>query len=166
VFRRGLSSSPAVTHTVRPGQNVTLVCSIPPSFEMVWYRQINDELTMIMSVTIGSLHMDLATNDNRDSKHFIPFIQNKSLSLTIVDVRQSDIGLYYCGARQNKRFNFTRAVKLHSADTVKYSPGSEQCWTPLISVCCASALMLTLCLGVIYRRGLPLRCCVKDDDTK
>lgn len=38
-------------------------------------------------------------------------------------------------------------------DAVMYTSVSVQCWTPLIAVCCSFALMLTLCLSVIYKRG-------------
>ncbi|KAM9497191.1 uncharacterized protein Hap1MRO34_003358 [Clarias gariepinus] len=163
----GLSSSPAVTRTVRPGENITLPCSIFLSTEMVWYRQINDELTLIISVIRGHLKTYMQTNYNKDSEHFILLVQNNaSPSLTIVNIRQSDIGQYYCGARQDGSFNFSRAVQLHLADTVKYIPGDVQCWTPLISVCCGLALMLMLCLGVVYKRGLPSCCCMKDEDMK
>ncbi|XP_060771433.1 uncharacterized protein LOC132882172 [Neoarius graeffei] len=175
IFRRGLTSSSDVT--VLPGKNVTLHCNIPPHSEMFWYQQINDELTVIISATKGNLNQELAVDYNKDTEHFQHLFQNDSrhnfsvsLSLTIVDIRQSDIGLYYCGVRQKgKSINFGRAVYLHFTDVVKYTPGSVQCWTTLISVCCALALMFMLCLGVIYKQGLP-SCfrmnCMKDDAMK
>lgn len=39
-----------------------------------------------------------------------------SLGLIIVDIRPSDMGLYYCGTKQQQtRFDFTRAVRLQLA---------------------------------------------------
>ncbi|KAG7324649.1 hypothetical protein KOW79_012665 [Hemibagrus wyckioides] len=171
IYRIGLSSSSAVT--VIAGENITLHCNISPSIEMFWYRHIDQELTMILSATEGILDKDLAANYNQDPDHFQMLFQNHSghisLSLIIVDVRQSDIGLYYCGARREGTVAFARAVHLQFTDAVKYTSGSVQCWTPLIAVCCSFALMLTLCLSVIYKRGLPSSSCtkcVKDKDMK
>ncbi|XP_053541715.1 uncharacterized protein LOC108274860 [Ictalurus punctatus] len=166
IFRRDVSSSSAVI--VRPGENITLHCNISPSIEMGWYRLINDELTMIISATKGNLDKELAENYNKDREHFQPLILNNSghglgvsLSLIIKDIRQSDIGLYYCGAKHNKGVNFARAVLLNFTDVVDDTSGSTECWTPLISVCCALTLMLMLCLGVVYKQGRPSSSCMK-----
>ncbi|MCI4381434.1 hypothetical protein PGIGA_G00251500 [Pangasianodon gigas] len=176
IFRRGLSSSSAVTQTVIPGQNITLHCNISPSTEMGWYRHINDELTTIISAAIGNLNKEPAVNYNEDPEHFKTLFLNNSghglgvsLSLIIVDIRLSDMGLYYCGARQEGSVNFARAISLQFTDAVKYTSGSAQCWMALISVFCALTLIFTLCLGLVYKRGLPSSSCmkcVKDDDMK
>ncbi|KAI5100915.1 hypothetical protein C0J45_9901 [Silurus meridionalis] len=155
-----VSPTPAVTQIVSAGENITLHCNISPSTEMVWYKHHHHELTMIISVQKGSLEGDLAVNHNQDPEHFL-FSQNNSgyarsetMSLIIKGIRQSDIGFYYCGARQEgSHMKFGRAISLQFPDAVKYTSGSAACWTPLVSVCSALALMLTLCLGIIFKRG-------------
>ncbi|XP_026800896.1 uncharacterized protein LOC113545660 isoform X2 [Pangasianodon hypophthalmus] len=143
---------------------------------MGWYRHIKDELTMIMSATTGNLNKEPAVNYNEDPEHFQALFQTNSghdlcVFLIIVDIRLSDIGLYYCGARHTRggSVNFARATSLQFTDAVKYTSGSAQCWTALISVFCALTLMFTLCLGLVYKRGLPSSSCmkcVKDNDMK
>ncbi|KAF7702539.1 uncharacterized protein LOC124392587 isoform X2 [Silurus meridionalis] len=171
-----VSPTPAVTQIVSAGENITLHCNISPSTEMVWYKHHHHELTMIISVQKGSLEGDLAVNHNQDPEHFL-FSQNNSgyarsetMSLIIKGIRQSDIGFYYCGARQEgSHMKFGRAISLQFPDAVKYTSGSAACWTPLVSVCSALALMLTLCLGIIFKRGLISPCCMKcgkDDGMK
>ncbi|KAF4081726.1 hypothetical protein AMELA_G00164620 [Ameiurus melas] len=166
IFIRDLSSSSAVI--VRPGENITLHCQISPSTDMSWYRLIHDELTMIISATKGNLDKELAEDYNKDPQRYKTLIQNnsghglgESLSLNIMDIRQSDIGLYYCGTKHGMSVNFARAVHLSFTDAVEHTSGSSECWTPFISVCCALTLMLILCLCVVYKQGLPSTSCMK-----
>ncbi|GAA6086967.1 uncharacterized protein LOC113651636 isoform X1 [Tachysurus ichikawai] len=169
IISSSLSSSSAVTQTVIPGENITLHCNISQSTEMVWFCSTTQELTMITSATKGNLKKELQVNYNKDPDHFKVLLQNVSLSLIIMDIRQSDIGLYHCGARQEGFFYFVRGVHLQFTDAVRYTSGSVQCWMPLIAVCCSFALMITLCLSVAYKRGLPSSFCmkcVKDNDLK
>ncbi|XP_060743050.1 uncharacterized protein LOC132857089 [Tachysurus vachellii] len=169
IISGSLISSSAVTQTVIPGENITLHCNITQSTEVVWFCSTTQELTVIISATKGNLDMELQVNYNKDPDHFKVLFQNVSLSLIIMDIRQSDTGLYYCGSRKEGILYFVRGVRLQFTDAVRYMSGSAQCWTPLIAVCCSFALMITLCLSVAYKRGLPSSCCrkcVKDNDLK
>ncbi|XP_047675740.1 uncharacterized protein LOC113651636 isoform X3 [Tachysurus fulvidraco] len=141
---------------------------------MVWFCSTTQELTIIISATKGNLKKELQVNYNKDPHRFKVLLQNTnsgqvSLGLIIMDIRQSDIGLYYCGARQEGFFDFARGIHLQFTDAVRYTSGTAQCWTPLIAVCCSIALVITLCLSVAYKRGLRSSCCrkcVNDNDLK
>lgn len=74
IFRRGWSSSSAVA--VIPGENITLHCNISPSTEMVWYQQIEDELTMIISAMKGNLDKEPVATSRKDPEHFRPLFRN------------------------------------------------------------------------------------------
>ncbi|XP_047675739.1 uncharacterized protein LOC113651636 isoform X2 [Tachysurus fulvidraco] len=117
IFSSSLISSSAVTQTVIPGENITLHCNISQSTEMVWFCSTTQELTIIISATKGNLKKELQVNYNKDPHRFKVLLQNTnsgqvSLGLIIMDIRQSDIGLYYCGARQEGFFDFARGIHL------------------------------------------------------
>ncbi|XP_036972293.1 uncharacterized protein LOC119029534 isoform X2 [Acanthopagrus latus] len=122
--------------SVRPGDNITLYCDCKKStgVYIVWYRNCSHE---------NQPPFVLETRGPRiyDQKSFprFKFVDNtasNSFDLLIMNVTQSDEGIYYCGTEQTKveetayigsksdyRYgNVTTRIKLNSSDTDHCQP--------------------------------------------
>uniref|UniRef100_A0A3Q2EB01 Ig-like domain-containing protein n=1 Tax=Cyprinodon variegatus TaxID=28743 RepID=A0A3Q2EB01_CYPVA len=90
---------------VRPGDNITLYCDCRPSLGVyiVWFRNCSHRHQPTLEVkTIGG-GTDIKKNENLYPR--FKFLKNQlsdSFDLLIINVTDSDEGLYYCGTIENK----------------------------------------------------------------
>ncbi|XP_036972283.1 uncharacterized protein LOC119029534 isoform X1 [Acanthopagrus latus] len=155
--------------SVRPGDNITLYCDCKKStgVYIVWYRNCSHE---------NQPPFVLETRGPRiyDQKSFprFKFVDNtasNSFDLLIMNVTQSDEGIYYCGTEQTKveetayigsksdyRYgNVTTRIKLNSSDTDHCQPPRPstqdcgECWTLLFSLCPVSAVLSSLISALV-----------------
>nr|XP_055033161.1 uncharacterized protein LOC129421554 [Misgurnus anguillicaudatus] len=94
---------PAVSTEVLPGENVVIWCehNIHVSGKLCWFKQTS----YAVPVTIVCMLYTESLRQNVKPRYFANFTMNqmimdmypKSTSLTILDVRVSDSGFYFCG---------------------------------------------------------------------
>ncbi|XP_065813873.1 uncharacterized protein [Labrus bergylta] len=86
--------------TVRPGDNITLYCDCKRStgVYIVWYRNCSqeDEPSLVLKVR-NILNQNLPPNF-----HFLKNQSSDSYDLLILNITESDEGLYYCGTEEIK----------------------------------------------------------------
>eukprot|EP00064_Thunnus_orientalis_P022100 superscaffoldBa00007164_g22283 len=105
----GISGS-VLEVTVRPGNNITLYCDCKRSSGVfiVWYRNCSHVNQPSLVLRTKFKHID--TTDKDYSNFLNPFprfhlVENKSsdsYDLLIMNITDSDEGLYYCGTEQTK----------------------------------------------------------------
>ncbi|XP_034394214.1 uncharacterized protein LOC117734167 [Cyclopterus lumpus] len=98
---RDLRSGSVLEVTVRPGDNVTVYCDCKVSggVYIVWYRDCSHENqpSLVLKVKIRSLD-----NSAPPSFHFVRNFSSDSFDLLIVNITDSNEGLYYCGTERQK----------------------------------------------------------------
>ncbi|KAK9540134.1 hypothetical protein VZT92_002603 [Zoarces viviparus] len=82
--------------TVRPGDNITLYCDckLSSGVHIVWYRNCSHE---------NQPSLVLSTKDYQKIPprfHFVRNFSSESYDLLIMNITDSDEGLYYCGTEQ------------------------------------------------------------------
>ncbi|XP_062420669.1 uncharacterized protein LOC134102911 [Pungitius pungitius] len=97
--------------SVRRGDNITLYCDckLSTGVHIVWYRNCSHENQPPLVIKLDVRSYRLAHNQGQDTKdhlkilpHF-EFVRNfssDSYDLLIMNITDSDEGLYYCGTRQ------------------------------------------------------------------
>ncbi|XP_035284160.1 uncharacterized protein LOC118232976 isoform X1 [Anguilla anguilla] len=149
----GELSKSSESFLVRPGQNVTLPCSIRFKHKIVWLSQSSEEmiaLTTIIKGNVGNRTMTVYHSD--DNGHFETQEDNhrKSFSLKITGVTESDLGLYYCVALDSDEVRFGKGIRLIFPGSGKHS---LSCWTLLVFLPPAVAVATALCVcGLFHRR--------------
>ncbi|XP_030268956.1 uncharacterized protein LOC115579543 [Sparus aurata] len=153
--------------SVQPGDNITLYCDCKKStgVYIVWYRNCSHE---------NQPPLILKTKDTRILEIFprFKFVENtfsNSFDLLIMNVTESDEGIYYCGTQHEKveerdhigsktdyRFgNITTRIILNSSETDHCQPSRPstqdcgECWTLLFSLCPVSAVLSSLISAVV-----------------
>ncbi|KAG7238362.1 hypothetical protein INR49_030964 [Caranx melampygus] len=106
-FSQDLIHNPVSEVAVRPGDNITLYCDCKKStgVYIVWYRNCSHENqpTLVLGLIKNS---QLVNRDH--STRVLPrfeFLSNdtsNSYDLLIMNITDSDEGLYYCGTEQTK----------------------------------------------------------------
>ncbi|XP_074487513.1 uncharacterized protein LOC141765349 isoform X2 [Sebastes fasciatus] len=103
--------------TVRPGDNITLYCDCKSSsgVSIVWYRNCSHENQP--SLVLKVKRRSSVVNDGNNLLKILPrfqFMRNsssESYDLLIMNITESDEGLYYCGTEQprveDKEFIFS-----------------------------------------------------------
>ncbi|KAM8772529.1 uncharacterized protein AB9X84_010207 [Acanthopagrus schlegelii] len=151
--------------SVRPGDNITLYCDCKKSsgIYIVWYRNCSHENQppFVLKITRGQADSFL--------KMFPRFIfvdntSSNSFDLLIMNITESDEGIYYCGTEHTKvegkdhiapKYDYsygditTRIIlNLSKTDHCQPSRPSTQdcreCWTLLFSLCPVSAVLSSL----------------------
>ncbi|XP_036970933.1 uncharacterized protein LOC119028749 [Acanthopagrus latus] len=151
--------------SVRPGDNITLYCDCKKSsgVYIVWYRNCSHENQppLILKITRGQADSFL--------KMFPRFIfvdntSSNSFDLLIMNITESDEGIYYCGTEHTKvegkdhiapKYDYsygditTRIIlNLSKTDHCQPSRPSTQdcgeCWTLLFYLCPVSAVLSSL----------------------
>ncbi|XP_033985288.1 uncharacterized protein LOC117481626 isoform X5 [Trematomus bernacchii] len=81
--------------TVRPGDNITLYCDckILTGVYIVWYRNCSHE---------NQPSLVLNTDRKYLRFHFVRNSSSESYDLLIINITETDEGLYYCGTKQFK----------------------------------------------------------------
>ncbi|XP_044223361.1 uncharacterized protein LOC122993339 [Thunnus albacares] len=169
----GISGS-VLEVTVRPGDNITLYCDCKRSsgVYIVWYRNCSHENQPSLVLRTKFERRD--TTDNDDTDFLNPFtrfhlVKNKSsdsYDLLIMNITDSDEGLYYCGTEQPKvedkttispinvytYGNATRIVVNSSEPDYQTSTHQQDCgvcWTLLLSLCPSLAVLSSLLFSLL-----------------
>ncbi|KAI4900117.1 hypothetical protein NFI96_007670, partial [Prochilodus magdalenae] len=108
-----LQRTSAGLRSVHPGDNITLHCDVTAEYEISWYHQSSEEMKLLMS----------AGRSNRGKQYFLNHIVDEdhyevadNTGLVIIGVNETDLGLYYCGGRNQTSFlRFGRAIRLNFA---------------------------------------------------
>ncbi|KAL7868532.1 hypothetical protein SRHO_G00099160 [Serrasalmus rhombeus] len=112
--------------SVHPGENIILHCDISVDYEISWYHQNSEKMKLLVSAGKDKLNKSFFLNYNMDEGHYDGTINSSSVSLVIIGVNKSDLGLYYCGGRGRKSFlQFGKATRLTFADGDLQSNGSS-----------------------------------------
>ncbi|KAI5618501.1 hypothetical protein C0J50_22089, partial [Silurus asotus] len=100
--------------SVSPGANITLLCNITNYSEKSWYQMISAGLRQIISARQSSLNKHFYVDYNVDESHFYLTESSSSVSLVIIGVRETDLGFYYCGGRNDeKHIQFGKLIRLN-----------------------------------------------------
>ncbi|XP_046714900.1 uncharacterized protein LOC124392180 isoform X2 [Silurus meridionalis] len=150
--------------SVSPGANITLLCNITNYSQKSWYQMISAGLRQIISARQSSLNKHFHSEYNVDKSHFDV---TESSSLVIIGVRETDLGFYYCGGRNDEthiqfgkliRLNFTGGSNNESSSEASDSQPPARngtCWiTNLILICVCSISVLIICMCVFCSRVL------------
>ncbi|XP_065813471.1 uncharacterized protein [Labrus bergylta] len=84
--------------TVRPGDNVTLYCDCKTStgVYIVWYRNCSHENQPSLVLKVKNI----LTQNLPPNFHFLKNQSSESYDLLILNITESDEGLYYCGTEE------------------------------------------------------------------
>ncbi|KAL7858735.1 hypothetical protein AOLI_G00188370 [Acnodon oligacanthus] len=110
-----LQGTSADIRSVHPGENITLPCDLIADYEILWYHQSSEEMKLKLLITARKSKLDgsFFLNCNVNESHYDGAINTGSVDLVIIGVDESDLGLYYCGGRNNtKPIQFGKAVRL------------------------------------------------------
>ncbi|XP_046715703.1 uncharacterized protein LOC124392599 isoform X2 [Silurus meridionalis] len=100
--------------SVHPGENITLLCNITDYPEILWYQLRSDEVKLLISAEQGLLEKTFSLSYNVNKSHFDPTESSSSVSLVIIGVRETDLGFYYCGGRNDdKHIQFGKLIRLN-----------------------------------------------------
>ncbi|XP_068188460.1 uncharacterized protein [Antennarius striatus] len=116
---------------VQSRQNVSLTCNLTESQEVTWYVLRRDQLLPLLSVSLSPMGegiVDVHVPDNRRID-----IQNNSSDLMVLEVEESDAGMYFCAVRYGAQTCFSRGVRLVVDGGDGESTGGP-CWTLLTSI--------------------------------
>ncbi|KAI4901875.1 hypothetical protein NFI96_026940, partial [Prochilodus magdalenae] len=153
-----LQRTSAGLRSVHPGGNITLHCDITVELEISWYHQSSEEMMVLITAIKGKLSKSFFLNYNLNEGHYDGIMNSSSVDLVIVGVNETDLGLYYCGGRNNtNHIQFGKAIRLifTGGDLQSNSPSAHtdsECPSPdpapyqitviiLASVCLISVLI-------------------------
>ncbi|KAL7868528.1 hypothetical protein SRHO_G00099120 [Serrasalmus rhombeus] len=111
-----------------PGENITLHCDITADYEILWYHQSSEEMKLKLLIIARKSKLDgsFFLSYNVNGSHYDGSINTGSVHLVIIGVDESDLGLYYCGGRNNtKPIQFGKAVRLTFPDGYLQRNGSS-----------------------------------------
>ncbi|KAL6473496.1 hypothetical protein MHYP_G00170570 [Metynnis hypsauchen] len=171
--------------SVHPGENITLHCGITADYEILWYHQSSENMKLLVSAGKDKLNKSFFLSYNVDEGHYDGTINTSSVSLVIVGVDETDVGLYYCGGRNGSNpVHLGKAIRLSFADdgipefdvpvnVSERSPLSAGCGLPwvmiitLMCVCMFSVLINIFSIRVFCSRTqkkstLPSCSCTRD----
>ncbi|XP_053275077.1 uncharacterized protein LOC128437087 isoform X2 [Pleuronectes platessa] len=153
--------------TVSPGDNATLYCDCKSStgVYIVWYRNCShvNQPTLVMTTRYPFEQLQLSRK-YEDNLHPFPrfyLVRNESsesYDLMIMNISDSDEGLYYCGTEEVNRKssshkdkyiptrygNVTRMILTFESEQRETAQSCDLCWTLLFSLCPASAVLSSL----------------------
>ncbi|XP_017581228.1 uncharacterized protein LOC108444527 [Pygocentrus nattereri] len=99
------------------GENITLKCGITANYEILWYRLSSEEMKLLIIAGKEKLSKSFSLIYNINEGHYDGTINTHSVSLVIIGVDESDLGLYYCGGQNNtKSIEFGKAIRLTVGD--------------------------------------------------
>ncbi|KAL7858721.1 hypothetical protein AOLI_G00188230 [Acnodon oligacanthus] len=103
--------------SVHPGENVTMNCGITANNEISWYQLSSEELKLLITAGKEVLSKSFSFIYNINEGHYDGTMNSSSVSLVIVGVNESDLGLFYCGGRNTTTsIQFGKAVRLTFGD--------------------------------------------------
>ncbi|KAI4883959.1 hypothetical protein NFI96_007735 [Prochilodus magdalenae] len=112
-----LQRTSAGLRSVHPGDNITLHCDITVEYDIWWYHQSSEEMMVLITAGKGRLSKSFSLNYNLNEDHYDGIMNSSSVDLVIVGVGETDLGLYYCGGRNNtNHIQFGKAIRLNFRD--------------------------------------------------
>ncbi|XP_053541843.1 uncharacterized protein LOC108274896 [Ictalurus punctatus] len=147
--------------SVPPGENITLLCNITNYSEISWYRLRSEEVKLLISADKLKLKKTFSLRYNVNKSHFDMTESSSSVSLVIIGVRETDLGFYFCGGRNNtKHIQFGKLIKLdftadqqhcvscNSTDDRNTQQSTGAALRIIMSVCLVSILINIICMCV------------------
>ncbi|XP_064819046.1 uncharacterized protein LOC135536714 [Oncorhynchus masou masou] len=165
-------SAAEVELRVRPGDNITLYCDCnrTTGVYIMWYRNCSHKYQppLVISTKLFSYIFPPGYN-------LVWNPSNNSYDLLIENITESDLGLYYCGTKENKVVdvggkgvieqkelyhygNITTRISIDiSPPESSSSPDVDcgLCWMLLFSLCPVSALLSLFCVYSFCRTTAP-----------
>ncbi|KAM9535478.1 uncharacterized protein ACWYII_039964 isoform 2-T2 [Salvelinus alpinus] len=163
------SSVQTMTRVVKPGDSVTLSCSVKHKNQTMWYGQQSNKLPFIIisAKRHQSRHKDILNKfyQGSTSGFTTKFEDNSSISLTICNMTGSLLALYYCTSGVDGEIVFgsghvlayKNASVASKSDEEKLDESSGQCWV-LTGILCSlsaavAALLAFICTWIFHRKG-------------
>ncbi|XP_043088955.1 uncharacterized protein LOC122335208 [Puntigrus tetrazona] len=89
--------------TVQKGEDINLNCSMIGRYEIAWYHLSSEEHILLISVKKDKTGNNLLTNYNQNSTRLKIATDAliTTISLNILGAKESDSGIYSCGAKKN-----------------------------------------------------------------
>ncbi|XP_064819043.1 uncharacterized protein LOC135536711 [Oncorhynchus masou masou] len=164
-------SAAEVELRVRPGDNITLYCDciMTTGVYITWYRNCSHKYQPPLVISTYYFHQnlqDISDNPNPFTGYNLVWNpSNNSYDLLIENITESDLGLYYCGTKENKVVdvggkggikykelyhygNITTRISLDVSPPESSSSSPDVdcglCWMLLFSLCPVSALLSSL----------------------
>ncbi|KAM3623151.1 uncharacterized protein V6R79_007704 [Siganus canaliculatus] len=171
-YSHGWISGSQLERTVHPGDNITLYCDYKgaSAADVVWFRNCSHENQPPLVLTVNSILKHGQDDDFQRKFHHYESLVNRSsqsLDLRILNITESDEGVYYCGTQElqvlkNNRVmspsdysygKVTTRIILNSSDPQchQHQPVQDcgQCWTLLFILCPVSALLSSLVCSLV-----------------
>ncbi|XP_047435227.1 uncharacterized protein LOC125004574 isoform X4 [Mugil cephalus] len=167
----GWISVPTLEVTARPGDNITLYCDCRQSFGAytMWFRNCSHENQPTLLLSQFNAYRNFIKLPGFE---FVKNSSTDSYDLLIVNVTDSDEGLYYCGTQkeivEDGKYITTRHVYRYSNITTRLIVDPEpsephhdadetredcgQCWKLLFCLCPAGAVLSVLLSGFVVHR--------------
>nr|XP_029135470.1 uncharacterized protein LOC109992787 isoform X2 [Labrus bergylta] len=155
--------------TVRPGDNIILYCDCKTStgVYIMWYRNCSRE-------NQPSLVLRATNRLNHPNFHLLKNQSSDSYDLLILNITESDEGLYYCGTEETKveekehitskyiysYSNITRRI-IFNAETNQTPPPKMQqdCWILIFCLCPVVSIVSSLLSSLVV-----YHCCKKAEE--
>ncbi|XP_053092707.1 uncharacterized protein LOC117598057 [Pangasianodon hypophthalmus] len=141
----------SLTISVQDGENITLLCNITNYSEISWYRLRSEEVKLLISAEKGRVTKTFDLIYNMNESHFVVTESSSSVSLVIIGVRETDLGFYYCGGRNDaKHIQFGKLIRLnftedqHCETDQHHETGNSS--APLDTQQSGSELWITVCV--------------------
>uniref|UniRef100_A0A096LY00 Immunoglobulin domain-containing protein n=1 Tax=Poecilia formosa TaxID=48698 RepID=A0A096LY00_POEFO len=110
---------------VQPGDDVTLECRKNSSGLSYWFRLGEKNKVNCISVLINNDPNSVKNCDGFQKEKFNMSSNSSTVSLKIIKVNLSDVGLYFCGVKKDKSIAFN-VIHLHVKDTKAFYEDTEK----------------------------------------
>ncbi|XP_053541855.1 uncharacterized protein LOC108262313 [Ictalurus punctatus] len=164
--------------SVPPGENITLLCNITNYSEISWYRLRSEEVKLLISAEELKLEKTVFLRYNVNKSHFDITESSSSVSLVIIGVRETDLGFYFCGGRNNAtHIQFGKLIRLdftadqhHETDRsdTQQSVGPALCGIIIIILLCVCAVFVSISIicSSLYCSTLQDKCSSTGDSNE
>uniref|UniRef100_A0A8B9JFG0 Ig-like domain-containing protein n=1 Tax=Astyanax mexicanus TaxID=7994 RepID=A0A8B9JFG0_ASTMX len=111
---RPIQEISADLRSVSPGEIITLHCSISADYEIYWYHQNSEQqMKLLVFAARRKINKSFSLSFNINTDHYEISENSSSVSLVIIGINDTDLGLYYCGGRNKSSFlQFGKPIKL------------------------------------------------------
>ncbi|XP_053346448.1 uncharacterized protein LOC128516164 [Clarias gariepinus] len=162
--------------SVDPGENITLLCNITQYSQISWYQMNSAGMREIISARQRKIGKRFYIEYNVDESHFDVTESNRLVSLVIIGVRETDLGFYYCGGKNDATHTqFGKQIRLILTPdgNTPEPPDHEEPAGPgflwiiiLLCVCSVSVLINIICMCVFCSRNPDVCVISSDSDEK